>query len=490
MGIVIKQSIQNTLITFVGFTIGGVNTLFLYTNFLQKEYYGLVSYLVSVSNLLWPLIAFGSYNAIIKFYSSYQNSEDRNKFMTFMLLLPLGIAVLLGGIAFLFYESILNYFEGENDIVQPYVWTIFIIAIAQAYFELFFSWVRVKLKSVFGTALKELFIRIGTSILLILVALHIITVVQFIYLLIALFVVRMLLMLWYAFLLHKIQFHFSAPSEYKNILKYSTLIVVAGSVAALILDLDKTMIERYLPIENVAQYAICAYIASVVIIPSRAMHQITYPLTASHINQKKWKDLEILLKKSSINLLIPSGLLLILIISNVQELFRFIPDTYRLHIWIVVCIGFAKLYDNILGTTNAILYNSDYYRIILFYGIAMAALAFLFNLLFIPVIHLDGAAIATLLAIFLYNSAKVWTVYRKFKIHPFSNKTFWLLGVIGLLAISGYFTVLLFHPLFSIILKSMLITFLFIGFLFYSSVSEEATGVIKKYILKFLGNKS
>ena len=49
MGIVLKQSFQNTIITFIGFAFGAVNTLFLYTNILQPEYYGLVMFILATS---------------------------------------------------------------------------------------------------------------------------------------------------------------------------------------------------------------------------------------------------------------------------------------------------------------------------------------------------------------------------------------------------------------------------------------------------------
>ncbi|WP_321538338.1 hypothetical protein [Flavobacterium piscinae] len=36
MGIVLNQSIKNTIITFIGFAIGATNALFMYTHFLEK----------------------------------------------------------------------------------------------------------------------------------------------------------------------------------------------------------------------------------------------------------------------------------------------------------------------------------------------------------------------------------------------------------------------------------------------------------------------
>lgn len=69
MGIIFKQSLKNTFFIYLGFAFGGINTLFLYTRFLDDEYYGLVTFLLSTSNLLMPLIALGnsSYNYKIFF---------------------------------------------------------------------------------------------------------------------------------------------------------------------------------------------------------------------------------------------------------------------------------------------------------------------------------------------------------------------------------------------------------------------------------------
>ena len=47
MGIVLNQSIKNTLTLILGFSIGGVNALFLYTRFLEVDYYGLIIFLLS-----------------------------------------------------------------------------------------------------------------------------------------------------------------------------------------------------------------------------------------------------------------------------------------------------------------------------------------------------------------------------------------------------------------------------------------------------------
>ncbi|MEM7382243.1 MAG: oligosaccharide flippase family protein, partial [Bacteroidota bacterium] len=89
MGIVFRQSFNNTIITYIGFGIGAINTLFLYTRFLTEEYFGLVGVILSTSAILAPLLAFGVPNTIVKYYSGFTEKKSTDGFLTLMLLLPL-----------------------------------------------------------------------------------------------------------------------------------------------------------------------------------------------------------------------------------------------------------------------------------------------------------------------------------------------------------------------------------------------------------------
>ena len=106
MGIVIKQSFRNTFSTYIGFGIGAINSLFLYTSFLSDTYYGLVAYILSTANLMLPFMAFGVQNAIIKFYSSFKTKHTLNNFLTLMLFLPLVFIIPTFFIGVLGYDAI------------------------------------------------------------------------------------------------------------------------------------------------------------------------------------------------------------------------------------------------------------------------------------------------------------------------------------------------------------------------------------------------
>ncbi len=289
MGIIISQSAKNLSTTYVGFGIGAINTLFLYTNFLTPEYYGLVGFLLSAANLIWPLMAFGVHNTLVKFYTSYETKEEQDKLLSVILLLPLGISLILGLLGYFSYDLLLKYFSDGEGLVKPYIWLIFVIALATSYFEIFFSWAKIQYRSVFGNFMKEVFHRSCISLLLLGVYFRYLSIENFVYAIGGVFVLRLIIMKLYAFSLYFPKFSFSFPHNKSFILKYSALILIAGSVAMVLLDLDKVMIERFLPIEMVAVYGIAVYISSVIAVPSRAMHQITYPMTAKLLNTRDKK---------------------------------------------------------------------------------------------------------------------------------------------------------------------------------------------------------
>ena len=78
MGIVIKQSIKNTIITFIGFGIGAINVMYMYPVFLGKEYLGLTNYILSAANILYPILSFGIQNTLIKFFILSKSSTPHN----------------------------------------------------------------------------------------------------------------------------------------------------------------------------------------------------------------------------------------------------------------------------------------------------------------------------------------------------------------------------------------------------------------------------
>lgn len=481
MGIVKNQSFKNTITTYIGFGIGAINTLFLYTNFMSDTYYGLIGFILSTANIMMPLMAFGTQNTLIKFYSSYKTRNSINSFLTLMLVLPLLLIIPIGLIGYYSFDLISNLLAQKNPIIKEYIWLIYISAIAFAYFEIFYSWTKVQMQSVFGNFMKEVFHRVGVMIMLFFLYFDLLTIDEFIYSVVGVYILRMIVMKLYAYYVRRPVFRFDKLPNFKEVIKYTSLIIIAGSIASIILELDKFMIGEFIEIKNVAYYGVAIYIASVISVPSRSMYQITNPITAKLLNDNDFKGLKELYQKSSLNLFIIGGLIFLLIMVNLNELYRIIPEEFGGGLLIVFLVGLAKLYDDLMGNNNAILFNSKFYRAVLILGVFLAVLAVVLNLVLIPKHGIYGAAFATFLAVFLYNTAKLVYVKYKLNLLPFTKNTFKTFVLIVIMILAFYFWEFQFHPLINMTLKSLIILIAYVFVVYRFDLSDDISKIIKKF---------
>ena len=224
MGIVVNQSIKNTIITYIGFAIGAANTLFMYPHFLGDKFYGLTSYLLSSANVIFPLLAFGVHNTLVKFFSEHKSEQEQISFLSFVLLLPLLAIVPIFILGFCFYDAIAAFSATKNSIVYDYIWQIPVIGICMAYFEIFYAWVKVHLQSVYGNFLKEVGLRILISIFLFGVYFNVISVEQFITATMIAYLISTLLMFGYANTVKKLFFALKYPAMPKLFLPIRLLL--------------------------------------------------------------------------------------------------------------------------------------------------------------------------------------------------------------------------------------------------------------------------
>jgi O-antigen/teichoic acid export membrane protein len=118
-------------------------------------------------------------------------------------------------------------------------------------------------------------------------------------------------------------------------------------------------------------------------------------------------------------------------------------------------IGLSKYFDLILGNNNAIIFNTKYYRAVLFLGVILVFLTVGLNMIFIPIYGILGSAFATLLSITLYSLAKLMFV-KRLHLFPFTKQTLYSMGLTLILFLLFYFLQFPFIPIIG--LKSILVT--------------------------------
>ena len=286
----------------------------------------------------------------------------------------------------------------------------------------------------------------------------------------------------YSFIINKPKISFYFKNDFKEILRYSFLILLSGAASSIILDIDKSMLSSILTVENVAYYSVAIFIAAVIEIPGRAMFQILSPIVAEVINKNNKKKLKYLLKKSSTNLVLVSSLFFLIINLNLNDFYEMLnQEGYNKGIPIVIIVSFAKLYSMSIGCINNIISNSKYYYYIFWFSIISSVLAVVLNLYLIQDYGIIGAAYATFLVILIMNSLKLYLVNIKFKIHPYSYDTIKIVILTTFIYIIFNNLKLTFEPVISIAVKSALILILYTLAAYIFKLSDDVNIFIDKF---------
>ena len=474
MGIVFKQTSWNIVTITIAILIGGINTLYFYPEFLREQYYGLVVFLLATSNLLQPLMSFGAQHTIIKFFSSFKNVKEKDEFLSSIIFLPLFFILPICFLVVQFHDLIAEFLSVKNPIIKSYVWVIFLVSFATSYFEVFYAWSRVQFKSIFGNILKEIYPRIAVFILLFLVSIDILTKENFVWWLTGLYYIRLIIMIIYSLFLYTPKFSVKIPNNFKEILSYSIYILLAGSAASFLIDIDKYMIPQKQAISQTAYYAVAVFIATVVEIPGRAMFQIINPLVAKALNEENFVELKNLYKQSSENLLIVCGLFFLLINLNIDSFYMLLNNQeYSNASLVVLIISSAKLIQMSFGCGPAILATSKFYKITLPFSIAMAVSVYFLNDYLIDLYGINGAAISTFIVLLIFTVLKIIYIRYKVKLQPFNFNSIKIFTSILLIYFFNSYINLELSPLIEIIIRSIIILITYVLIIYFFGVSKK-----------------
>ena len=141
--------------------------------------------------------------------------------------------------------------------------------------------------------------------------------------------------------------------------------------------------------------------------------------------------------------------------------------------WVIFILGAAKIIDLATGVNNSIIGLSRHYTFNLWAILLLAILNIVDNWLLIPKMGLEGAALATLISLFVFNSVKCIFLWVKFKMQPFTSKSMWVLciGLLVYLIVSQIPYIL--NPIVDTVVRSFSVVSLFGGTVLYFKLSKD-----------------
>ena len=440
MGIIIKQSIQNIIISYIGIVFGFISTILLFPNILTTDQYGLTRVLLSVALVSSQFAQLGMNNVIIRFFPYYQRSDEaRHRLLTLAFLVPLAGFLLFLMLFFIFRDPLISYYSGESELIVDYYLYLIPLVFSILFFEVLNSYVRALKDSITGSVISEVLVRILVIGLLIFHYFDWFSFREFMLIFTAIYSIQPVCIITYLIIKKELSFSMPYREETRRLLKgmsvYGAYSLLGGLASLLIGNIDIIMISAMMELNNTAVYAIAFYIGSVIAIPQRSISKIATPVVADLIKNKQFGRVEKLYQRTALNQLIAGSLVFIGVWANLHNVTDLLPEEYVGIYWVVVVVGLAKLINMATGVNGHIIMNSRFYRYDLYTNILLLVLTIGTNLLLIPVYGIVGAALATAISIFVYNFVKFIIVWVKFDMQPFQ----WNAGaIVGIAAVCLY----------------------------------------------------
>ena len=489
MGIVINQSIKNSLSFYFGMFLGAISTVFVYPNVFndQPDHWGLIQLIVAYSFIISTFSNFGVPKTFIRFFPIIEN---KSKFYFFSFLL-ITIGYLLFLILALFFEDWFFKFISASPLLIDKFYLIYFMVLIISVYELFVSISRSNLNSTLPTFLNEAFLKSYCLIVLILHGLKILNFDQFLFFYVGGYLMKLIIIFISQFNTKSINLIFSLRGiKITELIQFGLFVIVGGASAMLVSRLDMVMIGKFMGLKHVAFYSVAFYVGNAIRVPGRAVVAISAPIVSKAWKNNDLKLIKDIYYKSSINQLIIGGIFFVCVWLSVDDIFSLLPEKFSGGRLVVFFIGLSQLFNVAMGVNGAIILNSKYYRFDLYANLFLLAVTFLSNYLFIPdssplkelgIVGINGAAFATALSIFLFNFIKFVFIYVKVKLHPFDIKTLYSI----LLLLFVYYVVdslsLDFNPYLNILLNSSISLIIFVPILLYTKLSLELLSIYNNF---------
>ncbi|MEA3462963.1 MAG: hypothetical protein U9R49_13835, partial [Bacteroidota bacterium] len=120
MGIVIRQSIKASVVSYAGAVIGALSTIFIYPYFLTPELIGLNRILIDSAFLFAFVAQIGIPNAIIRFSPQLKKKGQIREAYRYALLLPLISFIFFGTLVFLGKDYLQGFFTENSPLYSKY----------------------------------------------------------------------------------------------------------------------------------------------------------------------------------------------------------------------------------------------------------------------------------------------------------------------------------------------------------------------------------
>lgn len=489
MGLIIRQSIKGTFVTYIGAFIGFLTTLYIIPKFVGDELYGLTRVLVEAGILFAAIFQLGTSQSVMRFFPYFKNKEKNNNGFFFYMISIISIGFLIFVPVFLLLKDpVSSYFTEKSPMFVDYLYWVIPLTFFIIYWQTFEVYSSVLLRIAIPKLIREVIIRLLVIVVYMAYALGYIGLDGFVIGFVSVYGIVMLLMFFYVSKIGPISLRhdkrFITPELKKSYFSYSSIIILGALGGTLANKIGLFMVSGMEGLALTGVYSVASYMISTVEIPSRSITAISAPLAAEALKKGDLLTANNLYKKVSINQLLIGSVIFLLIWTNIDNIYNIIPngESYSAGKWVVLFIGIAKLIEISLGFGFHLISFSKYYRWNLYFTFLSAGTSILFNYLLIPRFGISGSAMATASSCLIFYLFQQWLVFVKIKANPYSMGTVKIFLMIAVVLTLNYFLPDIDNAFIDIIYRSAIIGVVMFLMVYFLNISNEIKHTINKII--------
>ncbi|CAN5337550.1 hypothetical protein BH10BAC1_BH10BAC1_10010 [soil metagenome] len=478
MSTIKKQGIQNALITYLGVVIGFVSLMFIQPNLLKPEELGLTRILIAAASLLATILPLGISSVTIRFFPYFRNEENKHHgYFGFMLLFPLVGTIICGILVYSFKGLLIRQYIDQSPMFTNYFDLLLPLATIMGVNMALNAYSASLFKTTIITFLEGILSRVVFIILIVTYYYEWISLSQFIYLFVLSYLLQTVWMCVYLFIIDKPTLkidkeHFKTVGVNK-LIGFGLLLTLTNVSSLSLKHLDAVLIGHYMLLRYVAVFSVAAYISLMIEIPLNSLERISHSKIAQAFANNDIESIKKIYYQSVKYLMLIGGILLVGIISNVQELFRLLPVEYHTGINVTIISCCAAFLNVSTGVNTSIIFNSSKYLFGTILLVVLMVGAVLLNMWLIPVYGMIGAAMATGALAVVYNVTKFLMILIFFKMQPYDLSSLKIVAVITVSFIVAYFLPSLDNFIAAMAMKTIVISIVYLGLTYALKIVPE-----------------
>lgn len=483
MGVIQRQGIKSTIITYVGILIGFLSLLVIQPQLLRPEIIGLTRILYSFSFLVSTIIPLSIVNITTRFFPRFRAPDKKhNGYFGFMLLWLACGSFLILPILWIFKSYFISIYSENSHLFSEYFILVLPFTIVIALISIISNYLFSVFRPILPAFSQEILIRLLFILIIVIYALGFLNLNQFVFTFIGIYIVQLIVLLIYVFQKGDISFKINTSVINKNVvsemLQYGWMVFLAGIASMAIKLLDTIVLGQFVSLSLVGVYGIAAFIPTFIEAPLNALDKVANARVAYSWEKNDLENIKDIYYKSSRYLFLLGGFLFLLVTINTPYLFQFLPHEFKSGIPVVQILSLSALFNLMTGSNNAIIFTSNRFAsgTIALVSITFINLFFLYVL--IPPFGIIGAAWSTCISSFLYNAFKYFYIWIRFNLQPFDKRTLFIAASIILTYGATQILPLFENVYLNIILHTVLVGLSFTILIWYSRAADDLKSML------------